>query len=119
MSKSDTVIVLARCSQTRKPYCISFKRISPGEWMATWSFSITEAAAMRREYASDHISGSITVGANFPGCPHCHNHSFFKENCGKVGCWDAINNFITCPWCGAQGELRGRITGMDGTTGLE
>jgi hypothetical protein len=119
MTNGNVVIVLARCSRTRKPYCISFERTSAKEWTATWSFPIQEAAAARRNYASDRISGLITSGADFPGCPHCHNRGFFKENCGKVGCWDGINDFITCPWCGAQGELRGRITDVDGTTELE
>ncbi len=113
-----TVIVLAKCSLSREPFGIGFKRTAANEWTATRSFPIREEVAGSSQ-ASAPLLGSFRLSPDFQGCPHCHSRSFFKDGCGRVACWDGTRGFVTCPWCGAQGELTGQITSVQATTGLD
>ena len=108
------VIVLARCYKSKMGFGMRFERFKPLEWTATWAFAVQDAAAKREGYDRTKITGAFLFDPAFPGCPHCRVKSFWLcENCQKVACCDGETRSVTCPWCGAKGELSGTVEQLD------
>ena len=116
MTTRNIVIVTARCSQTKGCCGIRFERRTRDQWMATWSFAIKEPVAQREGYETAHMVGRFGLEDSFPGCPHCAARTFFRCDCGKLGCWNGESRSVTCPWCGQKRELRGEVTSLTGGT---
>jgi hypothetical protein len=106
------VIVLSRCSQSRRPFGIRFEERAVGQWLADWAFSLKDDAARREGYDRSTLAGTFGFEADFPGCPSCRAKSCFKCGCGKVGCWDGQQPTVICPWCGTTGRLEGCIKSL-------
>jgi hypothetical protein len=114
MAIRNVVIVMGRCSRLRQGYGIRFERRQPNKWVATWAFAIKDHVAKREGYEKSTMAGSFVFDDAFPGCPHCSARSFFRCNCGQLGCWDGSARAIVCPSCGQSGELSGEVTSLDG-----
>lgn len=112
----NVVIVMGRCSRSRQSFGMRFERHGPSLWVATWAFAIQESAGQREGYDQAQISGSFGFDPAFPGCPHCHSHGFFRCGCGKVACSPGETRTVTCPWCGATGELGGAVESLNAGT---
>lgn len=110
----NIVIVMGRCGQSKQSFGIRFEQRSGHEWAGTWAFAIKETAAKREGYEKTRMEGSFSFDAAFPGCPHCSSRSFFLCGCGKIACMRSEGHRVTCPWCGAIGEVGGAVTNMDG-----
>jgi hypothetical protein len=108
----NVVVVLARCSQTSRVYGIRIEEKAPAQWHADWAFSIPEQRAQKEGYDQSSIRGTFEIDDEYPGCPHCHNASFFRCRCGKVGCWDQVTRKVTCPWCELSLNLGGSISDL-------
>jgi hypothetical protein len=110
----NVVIVMGRCSRTRQGYGIRFEQRNAGQWTATWAFAIKDNVAKREGYEKSTMTGNFAFDDAFPGCPHCTSHTFFRCQCGKLGCWDGVSLTIVCPSCGQTGELVGELTTLEG-----
>ena len=101
-------VILARCSKNSKMYGIRIEERG-GDWFRTWAFPIDERKAKREKFDSNAVSGSMTMDAEYPGCPHCGNAGFAMCSCEKISCMGGGIDFddfmsLTCPWCGEEGE---------------
>ncbi len=110
--RPNVVIVLARCGKEKKSFGLRFEETTPGTWTADWAFAIPEAQAQREGYDLGEIKGNFAFASTYPGCPHCGGQSVLKCSCGKVSCWDGQQKKIICPWCGAQGEIKGKVDSL-------
>ena len=108
------VIVLARCSRNREPLGIRFEEQAAGRWLGNWAFAVKATTAKKEGYDRSEIRGGIELAPAYPRCPHCQAASIYKCACGQVACWDGESRTVTCPWCGATGELRGHIASLSG-----
>jgi hypothetical protein len=109
----NVVIVVARCSRSKKYFGIRFEARSTTHWIADWAFALKEAAVKKEGYERNTISGKLTFGDEYPGCPHCENKRLLKCGCGKVSCWDGRDGPVICPWCGSSGEVVGKIDSLN------
>lgn len=110
----NAVVVLGHCSRNRAGFGIRFERSERDQWTATWAFAMKEGVAKREGYDGSTISGSFVFDPAFPGCPHCAARSFWVCGNGQhVACWDGDSRHVTCPQCGAQGELGGAVEQLD------
>lgn len=110
------VIVLARCSRREASFGMRFEETLPDRWVVDWAFPVRETAARREGYDRAAIQGVFTLGATYPGCPHCEWRNFVRCACGHVGCYDGENLVYTCPWCLRTGQVH---SGGGGITRLE
>ena len=111
------VIAIARCRGSKNTFGIRVEKKGRSLWIADWAFSIPESKAAKEGYDRSQISGSFGVdSAHYPGCPHCHAPGFFKCACGQIACWDGESRKVTCPWCGAKGELGATIESLNAGT---
>lgn len=109
----NVVIVLARCTSSRKPYGLRFEEKARGHWSATWAFAIKESSAVREGCGAAEIRGAFEIDQKFPGCPHCRAGSMFRCGCGKVACHDGMASRVTCPWCSMSGDLDGSVDSLN------
>jgi hypothetical protein len=109
---NDVRIVLARCAEIKSSFGIRVENAGPSRWVLTWAFPVLEVTARREGYDRSEITGHFEFQPDYPGCPHCSNRSFFRCRCGKIACWDAIEQDVTCPWCGAYVRLEGTVDRM-------
>ncbi|EFH80218.1 TerY-C metal binding domain-containing protein [Ktedonobacter racemifer] len=106
---ANVVIVVSRCAQQKKGFCIRFEEKVPGQWFADWAFSIQEQQARREGYDSNEINGSILIDKAYPGCPYCESEGFVLCGaCNKVACYDGSSHQVLCPWCGNHGEINNK-----------
>ena len=112
MRERNIMIVVARCSRAKQGLGIRFERQGARQWAATWAFALKESTAKREGYDQQRMEGAFGFDPAFPGCPHCGSHGFFVCGCGKVACWNAESRTVTCPWCGATGEVGGEVNNI-------
>jgi len=101
----ETFAVLSICEETKKPFGIT---IDPkGNVLKfVWSFSINKDKAHRERFDAHKVRGIIELDDNFPGCPHCQANRFYIcGNCDTIVCYHGQRH-VTCPSCGAQGEIQ-------------
>ena len=108
----NAVVALCKCSQTHQMYGIRFERTGK-DWKYTWAFPISEKSATREQYDKTRITGNLSKGEEYPGCPHCGAIGFFHCECGKLNCWEGAGRTATCCWCGMTGELEDGIDSID------
>ncbi len=110
----NVAIVMARCCQTKQYYGIRFEERSQGHWVGDWAFAIKETMGKKEGYDRVEVKGIIELAEGYPGCPHCENMSIVQCSCQKVGCWDGVSLYFTCPYCGDTGSIDGVIGGFEG-----
>ena len=100
----DAFAIMAMCGKTRKPFAIT---VNPEGRRLNfiWAFPIDKEKAHRERLDEKKANGQVCYDSNFPGCPHCKCHDFYKcESCGYVICWSGDKR-VTCPNCGKSGEV--------------
>lgn len=96
--------VMAQCSETKQPFGIT---VDPqGHVMKlVWAFKMSAQQGHRERFDERHVSGSIALDPNFPGCPYCGSKQFVVcGNCGTVSCYHGQELF-TCPSCGIRSTV--------------
>jgi len=114
MESRKIVIVMCRCTESKRGFGIRFERSRANDWGATWAFAIKEAAAQREGYEKTKMEGKFHSQDGFPGCPHCSARGFWLCRCGKLACWNGEDRRVTCPWCQLSGDLGGEVTTLYG-----
>lgn len=117
MAQEQVEDLVARCS--RKPdvmFGVRLERQGAGPWLATTAYRLgrpaSDAAVSQGDGSSaPRVSGSISLGRSYPGCPGCKQASFVICSCGETACFVGQPGAVhTCPWCGASAPTRGEIT---------
>lgn len=101
---NEAFAVLAECEETSKPFGIT---IDPHgrDLRFIWAFKIDRSKAQREGFADKTVNGSISLDANFNGCPHCGSKRFYIcDNCKTIVCWHGQER-ITCPHCHQAGTI--------------
>ena len=101
---NEAFAVLAECEETRKPFGIT---IDPKGQILNfvWAFKIDRSKAKREGFTEKSVNGSISLDANFNGCPHCGSKQFYVcGNCKTVVCWHGQER-VTCPHCHMTGTI--------------
>ena len=78
---NEAFAILAECEETKKPFGIT---VDPkrGDMRFVWAFKIDKAKAHREGFDGIKIRGTISLDANFNGCPHCATKRFYIcDNC--------------------------------------
>lgn len=113
------VVLVGRCSNSRKPYLMKYESID--NLIAINSsqapqYQLSGCYPVDEEYFawSDGQSAALQVNTHqligTPSCPHCGNGSAFAMcDCGHLLCLDRTGE-VTCPWC--QQYLRFNMEGQ-------
>ena len=66
---NEAFAVLAECEETKKPFGIT---IDPRgrDMRFVWAFKIDRSKAHREGFDRKSVNGTISLDANFNGCPH-------------------------------------------------
>lgn len=114
MSRIPNVkIILCRCGETKKLFGMRTEEIRSKTWTINWAFPVSDRRARAEKYDSTTITGSFSLAQEFPGCPYCGNDSFFSCGaCGKLTCWNAIDEQVKCSNCNATITLSGEIDSL-------
>ncbi len=105
-SMPNVNIITGRCRKTGALFGIRMEQVG-NTWVATWSFPIEERLARREGYDKTELKGEFAFDESFPGCPHCHSHSFVVCGCEKLSCTAPGTTQFTCPWCRRSGKIGG------------
>lgn len=115
------VVLVGRCSNSRRPYLMKYERIDNLVFMDASQesqYQLSGCYPVDEEYFawSDEQSAQLQVNTNrlidTPSCPHCGNGSAFAMcNCGNLLCLDRTGE-VECPWC--QQYLRFNMDGQGG-----
>ncbi len=100
----EAFAVLAECEETKKPFGIT---IDPKgrNLRFIWAFKIDKAKAKREGFTGKSVNGTISLDANFNGCPHCGTKRFYIcDNCKTIVCWHG-QEYVTCPHCHQSGTI--------------
>ena len=67
--------------------------------------TLTDGDSRRALIAGASVNGTISLDANFNGCPHCGSKRFYIcDNCKTVVCWHGQER-VTCPHCHQTGTI--------------
>jgi hypothetical protein len=97
-------VIMARCSKTKKLYGIRIEQRKK-DWVRTWAFAIDEKRVKHEGFDTNTVTGSMNATDDFPGCPYCKSKSFVVCTCQKIGCWNGVEYYYSCPWCNFKGEV--------------
>jgi hypothetical protein len=113
MITPKVVIIMARCSRSKKSFGIRMEDKLAGQWSADWAFAMKEDAAKREGYDKSDISGNFSIDDTYPGCPYCEQLSFVKcGKCEKVSCGGEQGSTHVCPWCNNNAQISGYIESL-------
>lgn len=105
----EAVILLQRCSQTRRTFANRVEERAPGKWYKNWAFPIKDSRAKNEGYDKSVIRGMLYTAEEYPGCPDCGcRSSVHCGTCNRLTCWHGEKE-MTCQWCGTY------MTGIDYT----
>lgn len=110
------VVVLARCTATRRPFGMRFEEKGRATWIVDWAFPMPETTAKREGYDRNTIAGEFRTDPKYPGCPGCSARDWFRCCCGKIGCWSGTDRHVTCPWCFQRVALTEPVTSVSSST---
>lgn len=97
----EAVILLQKCSQTKKTFGNRVEERSPGKWYKNWAFPIRESKARNEGYDKSSINGMLYSAEEHPGCPYCGSRSsVLCGTCKRLTCWHGEKE-MSCQWCGA------------------
>jgi hypothetical protein len=121
---SEELICRARCSGTRRPFLVWFKRERGGIWYSEKASEVSERRVVSDAFTGAAVEGRFWKGSSYPGCPCCGKRLLrkcFKCNAGWV-CVSYGDPFFVCPWCGIQQPLHwgtpsGRGIRVSGSSG--
>jgi hypothetical protein len=124
LQASEELICRARCSDTKRPFLVWFKREREGIWFSQKASEITERQASSDAFTSAAVIGKFWKGPAYSGCPYCGKRLLrkcFKCNSGWV-CVRYGDPIFVCPWCGNNqplgwGPPSGRPIGTGGSPG--
>lgn len=104
-------VVVAKCSRCGQMFGITMERTN-GIWHCVWAFKISESSANAEGYGDEPVSGTVTLDAEYPGCPHCGNMGWVScGSCKKLTCHGSeYGGMFTCGWCGASGTTQAAET---------
>lgn len=108
----NVVILMARCEHTGQSFGVRMEEKARGRWVADWAFALKETAAKREGYDQTQINGSFAFDAAYPGCPYCEATGLYKCQCEGIACWTGKGQSVTCPWCGANGQVGGPVESL-------
>jgi hypothetical protein len=117
--------VVAQCSvESDTSFGIRVERHDPGSWVATSSYRVARrdaagppTAGQARASDRRRVSGSVSLGPTYRGCPFCRATGLVVCGCGEMACFAGRSGGLhMCPWCGSAGLVEGEITGF-GVTG--
>lgn len=104
----EAFVTMGVCPKSKKPFGITVDRVDPrrNEYVFVWSFKIKADQAHKEGYDSKCVRGSISMDAEYPGCPYCEEKRFYVCGCcGVVVCWHGERE-VTCPKCGNCGVVQ-------------
>ena len=110
--------VVARCAiETDALFGIRMELGTPGRWIATSTYRLArmarsgQPADAQAGTPSRRVTGSISLGQSYRGCPCCTATGLVVCGCGEMACFAGRSGDVhTCPWCGAAGPVEGEIT---------
>ena len=110
----NVVIVMSRCSRTKKFFGMRFEEKDGNLWVTDWAFPIKEETGKKEGYDRGKISGKFYFSQEYPGCPYCGAKGIFQcIKCGgKTACWDTSETEVICPNCNTKLKLSGEIQSM-------
>lgn len=116
MNELGMVVVLAICHKTGQFFGVSYKQVTPGEWIVYWAFPISETVSKTEGYDKTTIRGNIIYDPKYPGCPYCHSTGHVRCVCGQLGCWNGESSQYHCLSCGNTAQISGTITEVSGSS---
>lgn len=103
------VLASVTCSSTRHPGVGRFRRVPGGVELV--GASRQRPGSVLPEGSGARITGQITTGAGYRGCPTCGADDIVRCGaCHRLGCWDNSWELFTCPSCPNTGPVSGSIT---------
>ena len=116
---AQATVVMAKCQHSKRPFGIRIEQRQDGDWYCTWAFKLSEKAAAHEGYNSGvSITGRVSLTDEYPGCPHCGAHTWFKcGSCGRLTCYSDESQSTKCSWCGHASEKMSTSTEFDLTGG--
>ena len=118
MNNKEVKVVISRCEREKKIFGIRLEKNSIGKWIATWAFPLKESSLGYENYWQEKITGTVSLGEEYPGCPYCGAHSFFHCGiCDKLSCYDG-SEIAKCANCGDEGRITGVIEELKVGSGL-
>lgn len=95
----EATVVMARCGKTGAPYGIRMEK-QGNRWVCTWAFSLREESAKKEGFDNKSVNGTIDIGDDYPGCPHCGATGFVQCGaCSKISCYKTGQESAVCPFC--------------------
>jgi len=96
----EATVIMAKCKVSKEGFGIRAEK-QGSSWTFTWAFKLSERAAKNEGFDQTNISGSISLAAEYPGCPHCGAKKFSQcGSCNKTACYVGKEEKVTCPHCG-------------------
>ncbi|MHC1740055.1 MAG: hypothetical protein AB9897_02975 [Anaerolineaceae bacterium] len=106
MNELAIAVVSAKCAKNRQTFGISYRQVIRGEWLAYWTFPLTDSTSQREGYADTQLDGVCKFDAHYPGCPYCKTTGLVQcGNCKHISCWDSSHKEFSCAWCGNSGVI--------------
>lgn len=95
----EAVILLQKCSCSKRTFANRVEERSPGKWYKTWAFPIKDSQASSEGYDNSVIRGQLFTAEEYPGCPYCGARSSVRcGTCKRLTCWQG-EEAMTCQWC--------------------
>ena len=111
---NNAKVITVKCEKTKKLYGVRMEEVSRNNWVGNWAFPIKESQAKMEKYDREKMSGTFSLDAEYPGCPHCGAMGIFKcSYCGTLNGHDGASH-VTCAQCGKDADIGGNITEMSG-----
>jgi uncharacterized protein YegL len=121
----ESARVLAYCSADNIPFAIRFEKNNENIWEAQSAFKLSPKQSKTGYKNSNALSGSFSIGTNYPGCPSCGDGSFFLCNCGTVNCQGSVKSeegnkmLAYCVVCENADYLEGTIESLNKVSGTD
>lgn len=112
----EATVIIAKCKVSKEGFGIRAQK-KGSTWLFTWAFKLSEKAAFNEGYDKTKVSGSIQLGSEYPGCPHCGAQGFYQcGGCKKIVCYEGHEEQATCPHCGNTAGFN-QAESFDGISG--
>jgi hypothetical protein len=100
-----TLIVVAKCGSTGRPFIINMRELEQGVWLMSAGLAISEERAAR----SSGLESEVDIKQlRWPGgfhCPCCDATGLVRcGKCRRRTCW-VKGTMFTCRWCGNRGTV--------------
>jgi len=100
-----------KCGQSAMVMIAHFE-LAGGCWSLT-SVAPAPDAATRTEVRSP-MMGQFGLAEQYGGCLGCGAGSYVRcGQCVQLGCWNPVQPWFRCAWCGQSGEVTGGIESLN------